>query len=113
MCSRRVAVRFEQQRARAEQRLADAEAKLKRLGWRGRRGHGAELRAEIAFQQTSLRLADDKLAELPSLVRVARVAASREPSEFARKRLYQLGQRREAVEGIRKRPLQRDLGLER
>jgi hypothetical protein len=40
----------EQQRARTEQRLADAEAKLDRLGWRDRRKHGAKLRTEIDFQ---------------------------------------------------------------
>jgi hypothetical protein len=53
---------LEQQRARAQERLADAEARLDRLGWRGRRKQGADLPAEIAFQRTALRLSDEQLA---------------------------------------------------
>ncbi len=91
---------LEQQRALAEQRLADAEAKLDRLGWRGRRGHRAELRTEIAFQRTALRLADEKLAEPPSLSRVRprRTAPSRERSELVRSRPRELEQRLGPIE---------------
>ena len=56
---------LEQQRARAQQRLAQAEDKLDRLGWRGRGRRGDELRNEIAWQRTALRLADEKLREPP------------------------------------------------
>ncbi len=106
---------LEQQRARSQQRLADAEAKLDQLGWPGRRQRGAKLRAEIDFQRTALRLADKKLAEPPSLARTTKVAASRELSQLARERSRKFGQRRESSEGMRKRPLERarDFGLER
>ena len=100
----------EQQRARTEQRLADAEAKLDQLGWRGRRKHGAKLRAEIDFQRLALRLADQKRAQTPSL----RVAPSREPSEPTHKRSRELEQRREPIEKVRQRTpkRERDFGLE-
>jgi conjugative relaxase-like TrwC/TraI family protein len=91
---------LEQQRARAQQRLADAEAKLDQLGWRGRHQHGAKLRAEIAFQRTALRLVDEKLAEpLPlSRVRPPRVVPSLVPSELARNHPRELGQRPGPIE---------------
>ncbi len=57
---------LELQRARAKQRLAAAEAELDRLGWRGRRKHGAKLRAEINFQRMALRLADKNSPDPPS-----------------------------------------------
>jgi hypothetical protein len=101
----------EQQRARTEERLADAEAELDRLGWRGRRKHGAKLRDEIDFQRLALRLADEKRAEPPSL---PRVAPSREPSELAHQRSRELEQRREPIDELRPRALEpeRDFGLE-
>jgi conjugative relaxase-like TrwC/TraI family protein len=54
---------LEQARARATQRLAEAETRLEQLGWHGRRTHGAEIRTEIARQRAALRLADEKLAQ--------------------------------------------------
>jgi len=51
-------------RARAERRLAVAEASLAGLGWRARGGRGRGLRGEIALQRSALRLAEEKLAEL-------------------------------------------------
>jgi conjugative relaxase-like TrwC/TraI family protein len=100
---------LEQQQARSQQRLADAEAKLDQLGWRGRRRHGATLRAEIDFQRTALRLLDEKLAEPPSPSRVQppRVGTGREPSELARNRPRELGQRPRPIEH------QHGFGLER
>jgi hypothetical protein len=55
---------LERQRTRAEERLASAQERLERLGWRERRRDGAQLRAEIALYQSALRLADEKLNEL-------------------------------------------------
>ena len=51
-------------RARAERRLAVAEASLAGLGWRARGGRGRALRGEIALQRSALTLAEEKLAEL-------------------------------------------------
>ena len=98
----------EQKRARTEQRLSDAEAKLERLGWRGRRKQGAKLRAEIDFQRSALRLADEKRAEPPPL---PRVAPSREPSELAYKRSRELARKREPIDEVRERALERDRGF--
>ncbi len=50
--------------ARAERRLAAAEASLADLGWRARGGRGHELRGEIALQHSALTLVEEKLAEL-------------------------------------------------
>jgi conjugative relaxase-like TrwC/TraI family protein len=58
---------FEQQQARAQERLADAEQKLGKLGWRGRGRRGEELRTEIAWQQTALHLVERKLRD-PALM---------------------------------------------
>jgi hypothetical protein len=55
--------RLEQTRTRATDRLAETEAKLDQLGWRGRGKRGADLRTEIARQRASIRLVDEKLAE--------------------------------------------------
>jgi hypothetical protein len=55
---------LDQQRRHAKRRLAHAQQELERLGWRGRRHHAAELRAEIALYQTALQLADEKLSGL-------------------------------------------------
>jgi conjugative relaxase-like TrwC/TraI family protein len=59
---------LEQQRTRAQARLADTRERLQRLGWRGRRRHSAELRAEISLHEAALRLADEKLKD-PTLQR--------------------------------------------
>ncbi|MBA3330671.1 MAG: relaxase domain-containing protein [Actinobacteria bacterium] len=52
-------------RARAEQRLGKAETELERLGWLGRRRHGAQLRTEIGFQRAAIAVARKQLAERP------------------------------------------------
>jgi hypothetical protein len=71
---------LEQTRTCAERRLAEAREQLDRLGWRGRRQHGPELRAEIAMQQTALRLADEQLASCATIApsRIRPTAAGRE-----------------------------------
>jgi hypothetical protein len=46
---------LEQLRARAEHRLAAAEAEPQNLGWRNRRKNSADLRAEIAIQRAATR----------------------------------------------------------
>jgi conjugative relaxase-like TrwC/TraI family protein len=56
--------RLDQQRARAEQRLASARRELEHLGWRHRRRRRLELLAEIAFERDALQLADEKRVEL-------------------------------------------------
>jgi hypothetical protein len=61
---------LEQVRAGAARRLTSAEQTLGGLGWRGRRQHGDELRAEIELQRRALRAADDKLAKLRALPRI-------------------------------------------
>ncbi len=58
---------LERPRCRAEERLTEAETKLEQLGWRGRRRHGAELRAEIGFQRAAFSIAAKQLAEIPSV----------------------------------------------
>ena len=63
----RDAQQLEQDRTHAAERLAQAETKLGQLGWRGRRKHGAQLQAEIDRRRHALRLADKKLAQLPTL----------------------------------------------
>jgi hypothetical protein len=97
---------LEQARARAAERLAQAEARLDRLGWRGRRAHRAELRTEIALQRAALRLADQKLAEPIPAPKPERSRAERDPLQLARE--HSLGHRRPARE-----TLQRSRGLER
>jgi hypothetical protein len=67
-------------RAKAKQRLAQAEAKLDTLGWRGRRKHGPELQSEIALEQAMLRLAEKKLAELDTLPPTTAPARPRAPA---------------------------------
>jgi ATP-dependent exoDNAse (exonuclease V) alpha subunit len=54
----------EQAKARAHQRLAEAEGRLAGLGWRGRRRQGEELRRQAALERSTLNLADEKLATL-------------------------------------------------
>jgi conjugative relaxase-like TrwC/TraI family protein len=54
---------LERQEAAALQRLANAEERLDRLGWRRRGRHGDELRAEIALQRAAIRLAQEQLRE--------------------------------------------------
>jgi hypothetical protein len=88
--------RFDQQRARAGQRLVAAEQELKNLGWRGRRERALELRAEIAFQRDALRLAEERCATV-------KPPTAPEPATPAR----------EALRPTRNRPLQRDRTTER
>jgi ATP-dependent exoDNAse (exonuclease V) alpha subunit len=57
---------LEQDRRYAAGRLAQAETKLDQLGWRGRRKYGAQLEAEIDRCRHALRMADRKLAQLPT-----------------------------------------------
>ena len=87
-------------RERAEQRLAEVEAQLKSLGLLGRRRHGPELRGEITFQRTALKLACQKLAE-----------PLREPAAPQRSR-KQPGLERVGPSRARLRGLGQDLGLE-
>ena len=51
-------------RSQAKTRLTDAERELRNLGPVGRRRRAPQLRAEIAFQERSLRMVDEKLIEL-------------------------------------------------
>jgi len=95
---------LEQQLARAEQRLADAQAELDRLGWRGRRKHGADLRAEIGLQRAALQLANGKLAEPPP-------RAQQAAAELTRGRAQELERTSEANARARHRPLEHKRGL--
>ncbi|MBA3377086.1 MAG: AAA family ATPase, partial [Actinobacteria bacterium] len=75
---------LERARLRTEQGLADAEAKLKQIGWRARHRHGAELRMEIEMRRATLRIATQQLAEispvaLPATPRRADQALDRTP----------------------------------
>jgi hypothetical protein len=93
---------LEDQRERAGQRLADAEQRLDRLGWRGRGRRGDELRSEVALQRTAIRMADEKLkAPIP---RPPEQRSRRDPdwNELAR-----------SLERLRRDALQRERGLER
>jgi conjugative relaxase-like TrwC/TraI family protein len=51
-------------RERAQRGIAEAEARLAGLGWRGRRRHRHELGRELAFQQRALTAAENKLTDL-------------------------------------------------
>ncbi len=103
---------LEHVRARAAERLAQAEAKLDDLGWRSRRRHGDELRAEIAVQRTTLRLADEKLAHsLPAASRLALGDPDRAGS--TRDRAQQLRLRRDEPAPTRALERERGLSLER
>src|SRR5207244_11523887 len=75
------------QRARAEARLAAAEHELKKLGRRGRRTRGIELRAEIALQRAALDLAEERAArlELPGVRQL--LAPAREVDGLSRARV--------------------------
>jgi conjugative relaxase-like TrwC/TraI family protein len=93
--------------ARAERRLAAAEASLADLGWRARGGRGHELRGEIALQHSALTLAEEKLAELERerkqlLERLA--LAERAPARTRRPEIA-------GPEQGRERQLSLDLGL--
>jgi conjugative relaxase-like TrwC/TraI family protein len=79
---------LDRQRERATERLAAAKRELEHLGWRNRRQRRTELQTEIALQESALRLADEKRAQLalrrdrqpPALVRKAHEQAwSRSP----------------------------------
>jgi conjugative relaxase-like TrwC/TraI family protein len=101
---------LQQLRTRAEQRLANAEAKLERLGWRDRRKHGAQIRADIALQQAALRLADEKLAQ-PLHATRPRLGPDHHRSELTRDRSQQPRRQRATPERTHK--LERERGLER
>ena len=51
-------------RSKAESRLAEAERELSNLGPLGRRRRAAQLHTEIAFQERSIQMADEKLIKL-------------------------------------------------
>ena len=55
---------LEELRLQSGQRLVAAERALQKLGWRGRGRRACKLQTEIAFQQTAIRLADQKRAGL-------------------------------------------------
>jgi conjugative relaxase-like TrwC/TraI family protein len=98
---------LEQARARAAQQLADAEAKLVRLGWRGRRKHSAELRTEIAMQRAALRLAEEKLSQ-PLAPASPTAPAARDRTALERDHARRLRLQRDTRAQIRS--LERDRG---
>jgi conjugative relaxase-like TrwC/TraI family protein len=101
---------LEQQRVRAEHRLADAEEKLDRLGWRGRGRRGAELRAEIALQHAALRLADQRLTEQKThKLTTEHLRADHDVAALVRDRSPQNRLAREALQ--RSRPIERERGF--
>ena len=63
----------------AERRLAEAEARLAGLGPFVRRRRGDELRADVASQNTAIRLANRELSELDSEATMLRRVARPEP----------------------------------
>jgi conjugative relaxase-like TrwC/TraI family protein len=100
---------LEHARARAAERLVEAETALDQLGWRGRRKHSAELRIEIAMQRAALRLAEQKLAQPLSRRASPSTRAGRDRSTFERdhtRRLRLVPDMRAPV-----RSLERDPGL--
>jgi ATP-dependent exoDNAse (exonuclease V) alpha subunit len=99
---------LEQDRAHAAQRLVEAEMKLGRLGWRGRRKHGAQLQAAIDRQRHTLHVADKKLAQLPPLEPIQPAACM--PLE--RERVRQLRLQRETLRHARARRPERGLEIE-
>jgi conjugative relaxase-like TrwC/TraI family protein len=86
---------LDRQRAQAKQRLAAAERQLENLGWRARGRRGLELRAEIALQQTALRLADQQHAKLTELSARQPPALAREHEEPRRSLRRELTRERE------------------
>jgi ATP-dependent exoDNAse (exonuclease V) alpha subunit len=83
--------RLERDRARAQERLSAAQQRLERFGRSGRRRKGAELRAEIAFYRTALRLADEELKDLkPRPRRTLQPPRPRHDHELARTRSRRL-----------------------
>jgi hypothetical protein len=84
--------RLDRQRRYAQERLAAAQARLDRLGWRARRRKAAELRAEITLYQATFQLADEKLNALT--VQQAR----------AHERVAQLPRRRALVQTRSRQP---------
>ncbi|MGH2713819.1 MAG: C-terminal helicase domain-containing protein, partial [Thermoleophilaceae bacterium] len=97
----------EQLRARAERRLAAAEERLARLGWRARRARGRELQGEIALQQSALRLVGEKLAQLEQERHQLLEHAARPEQAPTRPRRPEIGGRERTPE----RQLTLDLGL--
>ena len=100
---------LEQQRARAQQRLGEAQEKLDRLGWRGRGRRGDEIRSEIALQRAVLRVADKKLRE-PIPEPTTRLSRPDPVIALARDRSLRHRLTREALE--RTRGLERGLGID-
>jgi hypothetical protein len=90
---------LEQERVRAERRLADAEGKHDLVGWRRRGRRGAELRTEIALQRAALRLAEQRLAEQTHAPTTEPLRAKREAVAPARNRLLQNRLARELCSG--------------
>ena len=93
--------------AGAERRLADAQARLARAGWRERRRSAMRLRAEIGFQRSALAAAECKLADIDREhrrleTRLARVLERPAPAR---------GRARELPARERGRQLTLDLGL--
>jgi hypothetical protein len=103
---------LKQQRARAEQRLADAKEKLDHLRWRGRGRRGAELRTDIALQQTALRLADQGLAEQTHALKSERLRVDRDAVTLARDRSPQKRLTRETLQPSRGLERERGFGIE-
>jgi conjugative relaxase-like TrwC/TraI family protein len=113
--TRAVATRLqqlEQIRARAEHRLAAAEAELQKLGWRDRRRKSADLRAEIAIQRTALRLADEKLTQPQSTPKPGLTPHDRAGTELTRNRSSQLRLERKTLERTRALDRERRSGPE-
>jgi conjugative relaxase-like TrwC/TraI family protein len=104
------ATHLDQARARAEQRLANAEEQLQQLGWRGRHTRAPELRTEIAFQRTALQLARQQLAAHTLAVD----ARARPLQREERARTHELARQRRLRHSRldRARPIEHERGLE-
>jgi conjugative relaxase-like TrwC/TraI family protein len=103
---------LEQTRARVAQRLAQNERMLDRLGWRDRRKHGAELRADVDLQRRALRYADDRLAELRAFPKPEPPPLDGRAARFCRER--SLGRPApQSLEPSGRRHPERELGIDR
>jgi hypothetical protein len=104
---------YNRARRRAEQRLADAETTLDRLGWRRYRRRGYQLRNEIALQQTALRLTDQKLAQPPRPWSGTRTC-DHDPAiaKTSRTRSHELRQARRHLERLPRPSLEHERGLD-
>lgn len=101
-----------QERARAEQRLAEAQKKLDRLGWRARGRRGAEFRTEINLQRAALRLADQRLSEPISAPRTEPLRADRDAVVLTREGSVCRRLAREAFGRARPPERERGFGIE-